>query len=202
MPVLTLRDLGPAQIERTQPGTCKEGQFSQFEWFTVQLNVSATTYRVFEGAVSVGIDFAGVTQGDRSQLVDLTHSHGGGVTYTWKIGPEYDPNSMPVLVGQPHKLPNVALLVNIAVLTSVTLGQITRQIDGTPMTKQVKLRRVIAEYSHFEKPLRGWEAALLLRAFATSQGAGLEAFVYLQPTIRFYDGPSSDAQERSRPPGC
>ncbi len=84
-------------------------------------------------------------------------------------------------------------------LTNVTLGQITPQIDGTPMTKEVKLRRVIGEYSHFEKPLRGWEDALLLRAFATSHGIGMEAFIYLQPTIRFYDGPSSDAQKRYPP---
>ena len=199
LPIFTLQDLGPAQLLRVQPGSFKKANFSEFDWFTVRLTVSGMTHRVFEGAVTAAVDFAGITQGDRNQLVDLTHSHGGGVIYTWQIGPESDPNAAPVLVAQQHKLPSTAVLFNIGVLTSITLNQITPQIDGTPMTKQVKLRRVVCEYAHFHKPLRGWEDALLLRAFAVSHGAGVEAFAYLQPTIRLYTGWSSDAQKAYPP---
>ncbi|HEU5266668.1 MAG TPA: hypothetical protein VFU35_08200 [Jatrophihabitans sp.] len=199
LPMFTLRDLGPAQLVRTQPGSFKESHFSVFDWFTVRLTVSNVTHRVFEGAVTAAVDFAGITQGDRNQLVDLTHSHGGGMIYTWTIGPDYDPTSIPILVARQHKLPSSALLVNIGVLTNVTLNQVTPQVDGTPLTKESKLRRVICEFSHFEKPLRGWEDALLLRSFAVSHGIGLEAFAYLQPTVRLYEGPSSDAQKAYPP---
>ena len=199
LPVFTLRDLGPAQFVRTQPGSFPGGSFSEFDWFTVRLTVGAMTYRVFEGAVTAALDLVGITQGDRSQLVDLTHSHGGGLIYVSKIGPAYDNAATSVLVGQQHKLPNIALLINIDVLTNVTLNQVTPQIDGTPMTKESKLRRVVLQYSHFEKPLRGWEDALLLRALATSHGIALEAFAYLQPTIRLYEGWSSDEQKANPP---
>ena len=78
---IPIADLAPDTLVYTQPATFKESNYSVFNWFTVVLNVKRTELRVFEDAVTIAVDFAGITNGDRNALVDLTRTHGGGRIY-------------------------------------------------------------------------------------------------------------------------
>jgi hypothetical protein len=190
IPVLTVRDLGPAQLTSVTPGSFPETNFSEFDWFTVTLSVTRTVLRTFEGALTVGIDFAGLTQGDPAALTDLTRTHGGGQSYQVTYTPDSAPGSIPVLVGRPHGAnSSIAAIVNNDLLAGIVGNQISPQVAGTPVHPKARLLGLSAGHRRFEKPLRGWEDGLWVQARAmSSYGVPVTVDVYLQPYLQLYEG--------------
>lgn len=192
LPPVTLAGLAPAQFTHTQPGTFKDSNFSVFNWFTISLTVNRTVLRVFEGAVTIAADFAGITNGNRNELVDLTRTHGGGNILVQTITETSDPVSPPIPVPRSYKpASDIALTFNIGVLSHILEHQVSPQIAGTPVSKQAVLNWIRAGYSWFEKPLRGHEHGLEIRIGATAKGVDADINVYLQPFIRTFDGPTN-----------
>src|SRR5262249_42391129 len=128
------------QFSKVVPGKFKKSNFSVFEWFTINVAASRVVTRPLEQAISVGVDFAGMTNGDPNQLIDLTRNHSGGAIYVRGIYPSTDPKSPPVLVrksyagGEP-----IVLAFNNGVLTRIVDTQVSPRIAGTPVTDKAVL---------------------------------------------------------------
>jgi len=184
------------QINYVQPLDIKETKVSLFDWFTINLTVSNIVLRVLEGAVTVAVDFAGYTSGDPNQLVDLTEVGGNGSTYVQTVTESTDLSDTAILVKlaeQPGG--SLALVFNMNVVTQVVERQVSPQVRGTPVAKQVVLQSVAANYSVFNKPLRGPEDGLALSFMAASMGVDASGVAYIQPFLRTYDGPTNFIQD-------
>lgn len=198
LPVVTLANLGSAGFSHTQSGRFKDASFSVFEWFTLTQTVGAIAVRVFEQAVTVAADFAGVTTGNPAELTDLTRAPSDGEMYVWTVTPETDPRSRPVVVGRQPKPAPFVVLVNIAVLRHL-VNQMSTQVKGTPIRQDATLEGVRCEFSRFDKPLRGWEDGLRLIVTVQTRGVPVQVVADLQLMLQLYEGPSSEAQKRYPP---
>src|SRR4030095_9530710 len=168
-----------------QPATFKDSNFSVFEWFTINLTVNRAELRVFEGAVTLAADFAGITNGNRDALVDLTRTRDGTSSFLVPTSTETDDPLWPP-IPVPHSCKPYAdfsLTFNIAVLSHIIEHQVSQQIAGTPVSKEAFLNFIRAGYSWFEKPLRGHEDGLQIRISARAKGVNADVNVYLQPFV-------------------
>ena len=180
------------QITHTQPADFKDSGFSVFNWFTINLSANRIAVRVLEGAISIGVDFAGFTSGDPTALVDLTRVAGRGAMYVQTLTPQSNPSDTPIL--EPRTKPaggSIAIAINNEFLAAVVARQISPQIAGTPISKDVRLERIDLSYARFEKPLRGNEDGLRLGFRVSARGVGVDGCFYIQPYVRTFDGPTS-----------
>ena len=61
-------------------------------WFTVTLSVSRVVVRPFEKALTLAVDFEGITNGNAAKLGDLTKVPGSGSVYSYRITPDTEPH--------------------------------------------------------------------------------------------------------------
>lgn len=189
--MIPLANLAPAQLVYTQPATFKESSFSVFNWFTVILNVNRTELRVFEDAVTIAVDFAGITNGDRNALVDLTRTHGGGRIYVKQ--PVYDdryPNGVAPTIPDPTWYgadADFALTLNMNVLSSIIEHQVSTQISGTPISVQAVLNSIRVHFGVFDpyKDIAGptvrSDDSLWFSLHVTAMGIRGDVDIYVQP---------------------
>lgn len=185
-----------ATIEKVQPGNFKDSGISIFEWFRISLTASRVVVKPLEGVLNVAVDFAGYTRGDPNALVDLTSTHGGGVTYVRTITPQQVEQGLtrdPYVVR--HGYPaggSMAVLFNMAVVSRVA-ESISSQTSGTRIAKGATLLSLSLGYSTFTKPLYpGQRDGLRLGFKAKSHPGGVVATgaVYIHPMFTTFDGPT------------
>src|SRR6266404_2047267 len=164
---------------------------SEFEWFRVDLTASRIVAKPLEQAITLAIDFAGFTQGDPNQLVDLTRVGGSGTIYVDPIIFEKEHGF--VLVGQSEPSGgSIASAINMDLIAKM-IGMISAQISGTFVTKQLRINSLSAGYARFDKALRGNEDALDVNFTATVWISGVpdinvDGRFLVLPYLRTYDG--------------
>jgi hypothetical protein len=189
-PLLTTR------FTRTQPGEFKDSGYSVFDWFTIDITANRIFARPLEKAISVGIDFAGFSQGDPNQLVDLTTVRGSGSLYYRVVYQTTDLAAPPILQRQVEPSgSDLAIAFNMNVLRQIVATQVSPRIAGTPIRKNVRLFTTSLGYAEFNKPLRGREDGLDLHFTAAFVKGALSVIangdVYIQAYLQTWDGPSN-----------
>lgn len=189
--IIPLTNLAPAQLAYTQPATLKESNYSIFNWFRVVLNVSRTELRVFEDAVTIAVDFAGITNGNRNELVDLTRTHGGGGIYVKE--PVYDdryPDGVAPTIPHPTWYgadADFALTLNMDLLSSIIEHQVSTQVSGTPISDKAVLNSIRVHYGVFDpyKDIAGptvrSDDSLWFELHVTALGIRGDVDIYVQP---------------------
>lgn len=131
-------------------------------WFTVGLTVSRIVVKPLEGALTIAVDFQGLTSGHEAGLVDLTSVRGKGSLYTNTVVPGAE--QVVLVRHQESRGGSISAVVNIAVISSMISHQISPQVSGTLISANpdVSLTSVSAAYSGFYKELRGPEDGLAL----------------------------------------
>jgi len=183
-------------------------------WFTVTLDASRIVVRPLEHALTVAVDFQGLTSGNAAQLVDLTTVAGGGVVYKYMITPDSDAN-LAAQVGKdddgntvvtwvdlgPPKLAassepaggDVACVLNMNALSQVVKNQISPQISGTMIYPDIVLGHVSLRYAMFYKELAGVQTGVALDFHVTVQKGpwfGVDGTIFLQVYKQYPDGPT------------
>lgn len=189
--IIPIADLAPAQLVYTQPATFKESNYSVFNWFTVVLNVKRTELRVFEDAVTIAVDFAGITNGDRNALVDLTRTHGGGRIYIKeRVFDDRYPNGIAPTIPDPTWYgadADFALTVNMELLSSIIEHQVSTQVSGTPISDRAVLNSIRVHYGQFDpyKDIAGptvrSDDSLWFEIHVTAFGVRGNVNIYVQP---------------------
>ena len=189
--IIPIADLAPAQLVYTQPATFKESNYSVFNWFTVVLNVKRTELRVFEDAVTIAVDFAGITNGDRNALVDLTRTHGGGRIYIKeRVYDDRYPNGIAPTIPDPTWYgadADFALTVNMELLSSIIEHQVSTQVSGTPISDKALLNSIRVHYGQFDpyKDIAGptvrSDDSLWFEMHVTAFGVRGDVNIYVQP---------------------
>lgn len=184
--------LFPRTLEHVQPVNFRKTNFSVFEWFRIHEDISRIGLRVKDGSISLGIDFAGMTNGDDNALVDLIQQVGDGPVYRWPIFSS--PSGSPLLVPSGARQGgDIAVLVNSDMLSAI-VAKISSQIAGTPVFPRIKINSVSLRPAFFEKPLRGREIGLMFEFTVNHQDAGdITGRVFLQPFL------FTDASNRPNP---
>jgi hypothetical protein len=180
-----------SNITLSQPADFKDSGFKKAEWFKVSLNASRIVTKPLEQAITVGVDFMGLTSGDPNQLVDLTKVRGLGSIYTCTVTPKTNLASAPILVPKLEpKGGSIAAAVNMSFVSAVA-AMVSPQIAGTPIRNNVRLDSISIGYSRFEKPLRGNEDGLGINFHVTVDGiGGINGRFFLQPYLTTFDGPT------------
>lgn len=129
-------------------------------WFKINLSASRIAVKTLEKAVTVGIDFAGYTNGNADDLVDLTSVKGSGSIYVQHLTVTTDPNSGPYFSRYDEpKGGDIAAAVNMSFISAVVSRQISPQISQTPVSvspnPSVTLESISAGYSTFNVPMIG-----------------------------------------------
>jgi hypothetical protein len=195
-PLIATPPLMSTQYSHTQKGEFKKSGFSEFDWFTVALKASRIVARPLEKALTVAVDFATFTQGDASQLVDLTSVRGLGTVYYRTIYPTTALGAQPILqrASEPSGTP-IAMAFNLDVLRQIVDRQISPKIAGTPLTDKVVLNWISLDYRQFDKRLRGREDAFDLHFnFTFNPGITADGDAYFQPYLETWDGPTGFVQ--------
>jgi hypothetical protein len=178
------------QLDKTVPGSFPAANFSVFEWFRIQLSASRLVARILDGAISVGVDFAGYTNGDPSALTDLTSFSGGGCVYTWEITDETLPGDQPILTAAVEPTGgSIVAVSNMSFISALVGSQIAPSVRNTPVTPQVHLGQLHAGYATFQKPLRGTEDGLAVDVIVVADGFPVNARIMVQACCVHYDGP-------------
>jgi hypothetical protein len=193
MPQLTLSTpLVSSRISQSVPATFKETGVSLFEWYRIDLTASRVVLQVLEKALTAAVDFAGFSQGDVSQLVDLTRVSGVGSIYVSTITPDTDTSFPPLLVKQGETAGDqVAFALNMDVLSAIVARQVSPPIGGTPIARDIVLNGVSLGYATFEKPLRGKEDGLALYFDVRAKGVHVTGVAIMQAYLQTYDGPTN-----------
>jgi hypothetical protein len=184
-----------ANYQHTVPGNFKESNFSVFNWFTISLSAGRIVVRPLEKAITIAVDLAGFSQGDPTQLTDLTAAPGTGTMYLRTVYQTTDPSAPPYLVAR-NEPPgaNIAICFNMGVLQQIVARQVSASIANTPITKKVVLNWVSLGYSQFDLPLRGSQDGLDLHFNATANygpSVTADGDAYIQAFLQTYDGPTS-----------
>ncbi|MEU6093138.1 hypothetical protein ABZ865_41635 [Streptomyces sp. NPDC047085] len=179
-PIRLSERLFPRNLEHTQAGKFPEANFSVFEWFTIRASISRVAVRVLDGAVALGIDFAGLSAGQDASLIDLGQQVGEGAVYKWPRS-----SDRPILIPcgpKTHRF-DIAVLVNSDVLTGI-VADVSRQISGTPIRPDIKIISVSMRPRLFDKPLRGRELGLCFEFTVRHRIAGdINGRIFLQPFL-------------------
>jgi hypothetical protein len=176
-------------LEHIQPANFPKTNTSLFQWFKIEADVSRVILRVNQGSVSVGVDFAGLSAGDPTALVDLISDVGADPVYRWPVFDNTFPNERPTVVGVGAKpgRGDVAVLFNGDVLAAIA-GRVSAQVTGTHIDPAVTLKSISTSPVHFTKPLRGPETGLAVGFTVTHKDAGdIAGRAILQPYL-LYDG--------------
>ncbi|MGC2109332.1 MAG: hypothetical protein WA655_07430 [Candidatus Korobacteraceae bacterium] len=198
LPFIGSPPLSNAQFTHTQPANFKDSGFSVFDWFTISVTASRVIAVVLEKAVTVGIDFAGLSQGDPAQLVDLTAVPSLGTLYYRTVYQSTDLNAPPFL--QRRASPSggqIATTMNMNVVSQIIATQVSPSVAGTQLKKELTLNWISGRYSTFDKPLRGTEDGMDLHFNVTyTKGVSITADgdAYIQPYLQTYDGPTNFIQ--------
>ncbi len=193
----TMRASGPLRIspklvddhlEHIQPAKFPKTNTSLFQWFKIEADVSRAVLRVNDGSVTVGVDFAGLSAGDPTGLVDLITNVGSDPVYRWPIFDNTFPDERPTIVGVGAKPGgDVAVLFNGDVIAAIA-GRVSAQVAGTRVDPAITLQSVSAHPVTFTKPLRGQETGLELAFTVSHNVAGdISGRALLQPYL-LYDG--------------
>ena len=163
-------------------------------WFTLDIAISRVAVQVRDGSVAIGVDFAGITGGVDSQLVDLALQPGEGPAYRWPI---YDNTTMdhPLLVmsGASGKAVDLAVLVNADAVGAI-VADISRQLSNRDLGSGVRLRSLTLQPAWFDKPLRGRELGLRAEVTVNHDIAGdVTGRVFIQPFLMY------DAEDNATP---
>lgn len=175
-PVRVSGRLFPRVLRHVQEANFKATNFSVFEWFTIDIPVTAVNVRVLDGCLAVGIDVQNFPPGDSSQLVDLNTHLGDSVQYFGNDA------AHPILVAGSFKQASgdIAVLVNSDFVRGV-VDNVSGQISGTPVVPHVRLTRLTMQPVFFNKPLRGREIALKVDVTVNVDAVGdIVASLYLQ----------------------
>lgn len=195
LPLVGSPPLLSAQFSHTQPGEFDDSGFSVFDWFTISVTASRVVAVVLEKAATIGVDFAGFTTGDPAQLVDLTAVRPLGTVYYRVVTPSVGPNDTPFL--QRRVNPGggqLAIAMNMDVLSQIIATQVSPSIAGTPIKKGVTVNSIREGYSTFTKPLRGTEDGLDFHFNVTSTkviSVTADGDAYVQFYLQTYDGPTN-----------
>jgi len=200
-----------AEIDYQAGGETFPGGSSVFDWFLVRLTVSRVVVKPMEKALTVAVDFAGLTNGDENQLLDLTSTRGVGSTYRFVL-PAFEYPSQCIKVGKnivcssdhpvslfPAAEPvgtGVAVSINMEVLHAVSEQQVSPQVAGTFIASGIRLNSVSLNYSTFDTDLQGRQDGLALNAnVEILQGQppfSADAHIYLQPYLLTWNGTPPD----------
>ena len=195
IPLIGSQPLLSAQFTHTEPATFKDSGWSVFDWFTIKVTATRVVAVPLEKAITVAVDFDNFSKGDASQLVDLTTVRGVGTTYYRVVTPSTDTGAPPMLQRRVEPTgAQVAVAVNMGVISQIVATQVSPSIGGTPISKNIKLNWISAGYSTFAKPLVGNEDGLNLHFNITStKGLSVTADgdAYLQPYLQTYAGPTN-----------
>jgi hypothetical protein len=206
-PLVISPPLFKSHFTQTQPADFKDTGVSLFDWFTIDISMSRVVARILEKAVTFGVDFAGFSQGDFNQLVDLTTELSSGTFYYRTVSPTTDMSATPFL--QKRGIPSgssIAFVMNMNVMSQIVVTQVQPRVHNTAVkavdiggtTKFVILDYVFAAYSHFVKPLRGTEDGLEVAMVVSVGGLWANVYVYLQAYLQTLDGPTSFLNQPDR----
>jgi hypothetical protein len=162
-------------IQRRSP-PLGSSEFPPFPaWFTVDLKPTAIAPVVLDGAVSVGVDLNGWTQGDASQLQDLNTVFAPG-SYI-ETGYQDGTQSWSAPAGGPRNT-DLAVLIDGPTLSRAIAEQICAPMTGTLIDDHIEIREVSFTPGYFD-------------AGADGSGFGATAVVALRydtKTHRLTDG--------------
>lgn len=180
-PVRISGRLFPRVLEHIQTANFPSTGVSLFEWFRVHLTVESAPVRVLNGAIAVGVNLRGHPAGNPANLVNLNTHWGDSTTYS---------ASRDMAPGRPLLVPattgggDVHALINAGTLSAI-VADISRQISGTPVHPQAKIKRISLRPDMFDKPLRGRERGLRFDVVLDVIGVGeITAVLYLQLYFR------------------
>jgi hypothetical protein len=178
------------RVQHVQPGSFKETGFSTFDWFRIDLTASRIVVRPLEAAIVIGLDYAGFTQGNPSDLADITRKAAGGAVYVRTVSLTVDSGTVPILVKSGRPRSNMAVAVNLSFLNQVVVRQVSPRIAGTPIAKHIRLDWINMGYAPFVKPLRGPEDGLGINfgVTITDTGTSVNGRFVLQPYLTSYQG--------------
>jgi|GEM_PF-3132926 len=192
---VTLTTIASNELNVSQPGRFKDSNFSVFEWFRFTLLVSRVVIKVFEGAITVAVDFAKITNGNENALTDLTGKQNGGSIRIQRITDNIDSSDPIFLGGQTYGGgADIAFAFNHIVMSHV-LDVISPQIAGTPVIHKeiagvgitASISSISGGYSFFEHDLHGWESGIGINVGINVRGIDGSFSVKLQPFFREYD---------------
>jgi hypothetical protein len=159
-----------------QPGSFPSTGISLFEWFVIDVRISRAVVRILDGVVAIGIDFAGLTQGDPAGLINLRDQVGDGAVYSAPLT-----GGRPILMGSGGKQGDgdIDALVNADVMAAI-VADVSRQIAGTQVHPLVKIGSIALRPQFFDKPLRGREIGLCAEFVADTSGGDVTGRLFLQ----------------------
>lgn len=205
-PLVASPPLLSTQFSHTEHADFKDSGVSLFDWFTIYVSASRVVARPLEKAITVALDFAGLTQGDFNQLVDLISIRGNGIVYYRTVYQTTSLSSPPILqrVSEPVGS-QIAFVLNMDVVSQIIATQVSPRIAGTKIKKievagvdkMVVLNWISLGYSQFDKPLRGREDGLRLHFNVTALGFDGNGDAYIQPYLQTWDGPTNFLQPDS-----
>ena len=180
-------------------------------WFTIELEVSKIVTKPLEHALTVAVDFQGLTQGNANQLVDLTAVAGAGSVYRYTITADSEANGAwkhsldkngntistwvdlgpPALEREAEPADgDVAFALNMGVLAAVAADQISPQVFKTPIYPDIALISVGVHHASFVKNLQPQDGLAIDFHVQVQKGPwfGADGTVYLQAYLRHSDG--------------
>src|SRR4030095_15383391 len=147
-----------------------------------------------EKALTIAVDFEGITSGDENAIIDLTAVKGSGSVYGFTLTQDSYPETSPILSRQPEpKGGSIAVALNMAFLSSVVSQQISPQIQDTPIhfNPDVTLMSVGVGYGIFDKPSRGLEDGLAINFHVRVEEGpwfGVDGTLFVQTYLQSADG--------------